>query len=129
MVPWGVSTAFTLFTPRSSTLTWIPVTGQFSITWSTKDSVALSVETTSSLQQTHHGAPGRGGSAQRGAGPRWVHGPVFGDIQGPVQIVHVHQRVQVLGLSRGQDVGFDAINFAQLKREHFIFYFKIKVTD
>lgn len=34
IVPWGVSTAFTRLTPRSSSLTLTPVTGQFSITWS-----------------------------------------------------------------------------------------------
>jgi len=33
MVPWAVSTAYTLFTPKSSVLTWIPVTGQFSMIW------------------------------------------------------------------------------------------------
>lgn len=33
MVPCCVSTAFTLFTPISSVRTWMPVTGQFSITW------------------------------------------------------------------------------------------------
>lgn len=31
MVPWAVSTACTLFTPKSSVLTWMPVTGQFSM--------------------------------------------------------------------------------------------------
>lgn len=33
MVPWAVSTAYTLFTPKSSALTWMPVTGQFSMIW------------------------------------------------------------------------------------------------
>lgn len=33
MVPWAVSTACTLFTPKSSVLTWMPVTGQFSMIW------------------------------------------------------------------------------------------------
>lgn len=65
----------------------------------------------------HLGSPGRGGSAQGGAGPRRVHGAIFGDVQGPVQVVHVHQRIQVLGLSRGQDVGLDAVDFTQLERE------------
>lgn len=33
MVPWAVSTACTRFTPKSSVLTWMPVTGQFSMIW------------------------------------------------------------------------------------------------
>lgn len=66
---------------------------------------------------THLGPPGRGGPAQGGAGPRRVHGAVLGDVQGSVQVVHVHQRIQVLGLGGGQDVGLDAVDFAQLERE------------
>lgn len=42
IVPCGVSTAFTFFTPRSSVRTWMPVTGQFSITWCGEDVVVLS---------------------------------------------------------------------------------------
>lgn len=49
IVPCGVTTAFTFFTPRSSVRTWMPVTGQFSITWSIEDHMELFTCTCSSI--------------------------------------------------------------------------------
>lgn len=63
----------------------------------------------------YRGSPGRGSSGQGGAGSRRVHGAVFWYVQRSVQIVHVHQGVQVLGLSRRQHVGLDTVHFAQLE--------------
>ena len=65
----------------------------------------------------YRGAAGRGCPGQRGAGPGWVHGAVLGDVECPVQVVHVHQRVQVLGLRRGQHVGLDTVHLAELEEE------------
>ena len=63
------------------------------------------------------GSPGGRSSAQRGAGARRVHGAVLRHIQGSVQIINVHQRIQVLGLGRWQHMGLDSVNFTQLGDE------------
>lgn len=63
----------------------------------------------------HRGSPGGGSSSQSGAGSCWVHGAIFWYIKCSIQIINIHQRIQVLGLRRWQDIGLDAINFTQLE--------------
>lgn len=63
----------------------------------------------------YRGSPGRGSSGQGGAGACWVHGAIFRNIQGSIQIFSVHQRIQVLCLSGWQDVGLDTVNLTQLE--------------
>lgn len=63
----------------------------------------------------YRGSPGRGSSGQGGAGACWVHGAIFRNIQGSIQIFDVHQRIQVLCLRRWQDVGLDTVNLTQLE--------------
>lgn len=59
------------------------------------------MRTTSQRSGSHyHGSPGSGSSGQGGAGARWVHGAILWYIQSSIQIVNVHQRIQVLGLRR-----------------------------
>lgn len=59
--------------------------------------------------------PPRGGRpGEAGAGASGVHGTVVRHVQGPVEVLHVHQRIQSLGFPRAQHVGLDAIDLAQL---------------
>lgn len=55
-------------------------------------------------------SPGEGGTGAGG-----VHGTVVRHVQGPIQVVHVHQRVQCLGLCGAQHMGLHAVRLAQLE--------------
>lgn len=66
-------------------------------------------------ERAYLGPPGSGSSGQGGAGACWVHGAVFWYIQGSVQIINVHQRIKVLGLRGGQDMGLYTVDFTQLE--------------
>lgn len=54
--------------------------------------------------------PGKGS-----AGASRVHGAVLWHIQGPIEVIHVHQWVQSLGLCRTQHMGLHTIGLAQLE--------------
>lgn len=57
---------------------------------------------------------GSGGPGEGGTGAGGVHGAVMRHVQGPVEVFHIHQRIQCLGLCRAQHVGLHAIGLAQL---------------
>lgn len=48
----------------------------------------------------YRGSAGGGCSAQGGTGTSRVHSAVFGDVQSPVQVLDVHQRVKLFGFGR-----------------------------
>lgn len=58
--------------------------------------------------------PRGGGPGEAGAGAGGVHGTVVWHVQGPVEVLHVHQRIQSLGFPGAQHVGLDAVDLAQL---------------
>ena len=58
--------------------------------------------------------PGSGSPGEAGAGAGGVHGTVVRHVQCPVEVLHVHQRIQSLGFPGAQHVGLDAIDPAQL---------------
>lgn len=58
--------------------------------------------------------PGGGSPGEAGAGAGRVHGTVVRHVQGPVEVLHVHQRIQSLGFPGAQHMGLDAIDPAQL---------------
>lgn len=59
-------------------------------------------------------SPGSGGPGESGTGARGVHGAVLWHVQRPVEVIHIHQRIQCLGLRRAQHVGLHAVGLAQL---------------
>lgn len=55
-------------------------------------------------------------SGEGSAGASRVHGTVPRHIQGPIEVVHIHQRIQILGLCGAQHMGFYTVGLAQLEK-------------
>lgn len=55
-------------------------------------------------------------SGEGSAGASGVHGAILWHIQGPIEVVHIHQRVQILGFRWAQHVGLYTIGLAQLEK-------------